>query len=215
MLAVQHIDLDDSETALLIKAFAAPQDHASVARYPSARRREQGLATRALVRSMLQGKTSRAGASWALDNDASGKPRARTSDGDEPFQISMSHSRTIVACAITDEGTIGVDVEDMEPGREFEAIAAASFGPLEIKTVEHDGLAAFYRIWTLREALAKARGVGYPLLVDRQDYVAGVPTDNEWRAVIAGSEVLFRFRQIDASRVIAVALCPHFNSGRA
>lgn len=45
-----------------------------------------------------------------------------------------------------------------------------------------DGLAGFYRIWTLREAIAKATGDGLGLVIDSMDRVATAPASGYWVA---------------------------------
>jgi phosphopantetheinyl transferase len=88
--------------------------------------------------------------------------------------VSLAHSGAMVACATASDGAIGIDVERMDSGRPLLALARAAFGPAETAEVRSGGIAAFYRIWTLREALAKASGNGFELLVNRKDLVAGL-----------------------------------------
>jgi len=42
----------------------------------------------------------------------------------------------------------------------------------------------FNRIWTLREALAKALGIGFPMLADQRDYFADAAASGEWQSII-------------------------------
>jgi phosphopantetheinyl transferase len=85
-----------------------------------------------------------------------------------------------VACAISDADCLGVDIEVHSPHRNFGAIAAAAFGPSEQSQVAALGLYGFYRIWTLREAMAKASGTGIAEVTDRTDRIAGRPKDKSW-----------------------------------
>ena len=85
--------------------------------------------------------------------------------------VSLSHSGGWLVGAISTEGAIGVDIEQHRPDRDFIALASAAFGPQECRLVESGGGPEFYRIWTLREAMAKARGVGLALVVDGRDHV--------------------------------------------
>ena len=75
---------------------------------------------------------------------------------------------------------VGIDVEVHRPRRNFDRIAAA-FG-LRQCLVAADGAAGFYRIWTLKEAMAKASGVGLAEVADRTDRAAGGPKEGAWRA---------------------------------
>ena len=98
--------------------------------------------------------------------------------------VSLSHSGGWVACAITDAGAIGVDIEAHTSGRDFSGIAGAVFGPDEQRQVAAHGASGFYRVWTLKEAMAKASGGGIVEVADRTDRVAKDPKEGFWRADI-------------------------------
>ncbi len=78
----------------------------------------------------------------------------------------------------------------VSPGRAFVELAEAAFGPQEVAEVARAGMAAFYRIWTLREALCKAVGRGFEMLVNGEDLippddgsglVQAIAADRRWR----------------------------------
>jgi hypothetical protein len=95
--------------------------------------------------------------------------------------VSLSHSGGWVACAISAAGPLGIDIEVHRPDRNFCEIAAAAFGPGEQAQVASEGAASFYRIWTLKEAMAKASGSGIAEVTDRTDRVAEEPRKCSWR----------------------------------
>lgn len=64
-------------------------------------------------------------------------------------------------------------------------MAAWGFGPRECAAIAIGGAAAFYRIWTLREAMGKATGEGLALATDRRDRFGTGPVLGAWRARIA------------------------------
>lgn len=105
--------------------------------------------------------------------------------GQDP-RTSISHSEGIVACAASDEGRIGIDVEWQNPNRAWAAIAAEYFGPGEANRVLSGGAETFYRLWTLKEALGKAEGTGLARVLERSDWFAACPLLGEWRMEIAG-----------------------------
>lgn len=82
--------------------------------------------------------------------------------------FSLAHSRQMAACAAGD-GKIGIDIEYIDPSRAVLALARAAFGTREQEVVELQGIEAFYRIWCLREAYAKATGDGFSIVVDGID----------------------------------------------
>jgi len=71
-------------------------------------------------------------------------------------------------------GEVGIDIERMRCDRDLYGIAARAFGPLECAEVAAEGCPRFYAIWTLREAVAKALGLGLAAVADGRDRVAGV-----------------------------------------
>jgi len=89
----------------------------------------------------------------------------------EPIAASLSHSADQVLCAIAPSGLVGVDVERIRPRNEWDQLAAFVLHPAERSRAEASTEAArwrgFYRVWTLKEALAKALGVGLALPFNR------------------------------------------------
>ncbi len=75
-------------------------------------------------------------------------------DPDKGLISSISHSRGIVAAAITDNARIGIDVEYMCPRRNTAAILDLFLGTM----AEPVSLQGFYRAWTFGEAYFKAFG---------------------------------------------------------
>jgi 4'-phosphopantetheinyl transferase len=85
--------------------------------------------------------------------------------------ISLAHTGRWLAGALSVGAPIGIDIEHHKPDRDFATLASAAFGPQERRRVEAGGATEFYRIWTLREAMAKARGVGLSFVFDGCDHV--------------------------------------------
>ena len=142
-----------------------------------------------------------------LVHSSEGRPLLYRDDKLSPIAVSISHSRAIAACAISDLGTIGIDVE-FRANRPFEAIAATAFGPEEQRIVTREGLNAFYRIWTLREALAKAAIGGMSRLTDGCDYFAEAPSAGIWHSTIDSQGWVFWSGVIADAYAIAVAMAP-------
>jgi 4'-phosphopantetheinyl transferase len=73
--------------------------------------------------------------------------------------------------AITRVGAIGVDVEALTPFGDLAAVARRWFSPTEqaaLSALPPDRrLAGFYRLWTRKEAVVKALGLGMTLPLDR------------------------------------------------
>jgi 4'-phosphopantetheinyl transferase len=81
-----------------------------------------------------------------------GRPRLPGCD----LEVSVSHSGRFVVVATTD-APVGVDVEQVRP-LDHRAVERVAFTPEEREATPH--LAAFYGVWTRKESVLKAAGVG-------------------------------------------------------
>jgi 4'-phosphopantetheinyl transferase len=90
-----------------------------------------------------------------LGSEPSGRPYV---DG---LAVSISHSRSLVAVTAAVAGPVGVDVEDVYP-REVRGLARRWFAPSELEWMaqQPDELVAFLYLWTAKEAVGKALGLG-------------------------------------------------------
>jgi hypothetical protein len=133
-------------------------------------RRDDRRLARALVRAILCALTGASPQRWTFRSDAHGRPIAVDVCGRRSPFLSIAHSRGWLACIVSGCHPVGVDIETFRPGRSWQAIAQLAFGPLERAHALQQGPDAFLRIWTAREALAKATNKGFALVVDRADY---------------------------------------------
>ena len=77
------------------------------------------------------------------------------------WHINVAHSGTYVAVAISRE-EVGIDTEKMDAAFSFEDVVLQSFSPVEQQYIV-DGQGSqrrFYQLWTRKEALVKATGIG-------------------------------------------------------
>ena len=164
--------VDDAALArAMIERWAQPADHA----YAAARRRgADTLCALAALRALLCVATGQTG--WQVERAPHGKPSVRDAQGEAGPAISLAHSRGLVAVAVCAAGAVGIDVERPRK-RDFSALAEQAFGPREITEIAAAGGGAFYRIWTLREAMAKATGAGLALALNRHDLAEAVRSD--------------------------------------
>lgn len=143
----------DCETRV---AELAPDCVLRLARISHPGRRAQFILGRILLRQALSARFGLAADDWRLDATL-GKPRLV---GDGAPEISLSHSRHLVACAVASKA-IGLDVEYCRE-RDFAALAAQLCGPAELRRFLSlpiaERRAAFYRIWTRLEAAFKLNG---------------------------------------------------------
>ena len=91
-----------------------------------------------------------------------GKPSL---EGDQRLHFNVSHSGSLLVCALTEVAPIGVDLEHVRPMRDARNIASRFFSTAEAERVRSatpepiDAL--FFEIWTRKEAFLKATGAGF------------------------------------------------------
>lgn len=97
-----------------------------------------------------------------------GKP-ALADDSSDFWQFNISHSGDAALIAVTRGRAVGVDLELRTHRLKRDELAARFFSPAECRTYfelpEAQRPAAFYRVWTCKEAYLKAIGAGlsFPL----------------------------------------------------
>ena len=73
--------------------------------------------------------------------------------------FSLSHSRGWVACAVSGDTALGLDIETLDAGRDVDAIGRAAFSEAESNWLSgcpaDDKVADFYTLWSGKEALFK------------------------------------------------------------
>jgi 4'-phosphopantetheinyl transferase len=124
----------------------------------------------ALLRCALSEATGVAPRSWRFAASASGRPEIQAPAFRSRLRFSLSHSAGLVACAVTRERDVGIDVERSAPRRGSQAVAERHFSSSEKRWLAGQPAAAapaaFVGLWTLKEAYAKARGLGLRLALD-------------------------------------------------
>ena len=139
-------------------------------RYRFPKRRHQFLVTRALVRTTLSRYCPDIlPGSWQFIEVSNGRPEISPGQAPLPLRFNISRTDRLIACAVTIDRAIGIDVEAVEASRNTSAIAERCFTPSE-----RVGLDAnpewFYRYWTLKEAYTKARGLGLAIPLNQLSF---------------------------------------------
>lgn len=92
-----------------------------------------------------------------------GRAPCLTGPNAQRIHFSLSHSGSAVCCAVALDCPLGLDLE-LRRRRKYAEIAEACFAPVEIEQLtalpSGERAAEFYRLWTLKESLLKAKG-GY------------------------------------------------------
>lgn len=161
-----------------IAAWAVPEDLERAQTYSDTGRRHSFLLGRSCLRALL-GQVA-PGAQWRVAASPEGKPYLVASDDRICPHISISHTNGMAACAVSFDGEVGVDVEFWRD-RDLSALADYAFSPQESESVADKGAAAFYRLWTLKEAFAKAQGKSIFSVLRKEDSLESfLQAEKEW-----------------------------------
>jgi 4'-phosphopantetheinyl transferase len=114
-------------------------------------------AARALLRCLLAARLAAPPASLAFAFNAFDKPHL--AHACTP-QFSISHAGQEVAVALGDRHAIGIDIEPQGRPVDWRAIAPMACSAADMALLEDGGAAAFLHMWTRKEAVAKALGLG-------------------------------------------------------
>ncbi len=146
----------------------------------------------------------------AADQLPDGCPRAARLD------LNMAHRENVFVAALSTDRRVGIDVELIRDGLDIESLANGHFCPAErqwLMALEpRQRQEAFYRCWTLKEALAKALGQGMSLGMDQietalnADGSLRLVSVNGSQQLASGWQVTHRLCQLgDVSALVAVA----------
>jgi 4'-phosphopantetheinyl transferase len=107
---------------------------------------------------------------WRFSSPSLGRPEIAEPPSIPRLRFNLSHTKGLVACALTKERDIGVDVEYVRAAPLTERVAGRHFARVEIEALGrlagHARTAAFFDYWTLKESYVKARGEGLDLQLD-------------------------------------------------
>jgi 4'-phosphopantetheinyl transferase len=147
------------------------EERARAARFAHESDRHQFIAAHALLRVLLQHFGGGPAEAWRFTSHSHGKPSLHHDHGLRRLSFNISHTRGAVACAITLDHAIGVDIEHIEHSARFLELAHSYFAPAEIALLRAAPAAAqrplFFRLWTLKEAYIKAHGDGLSVPLDQ------------------------------------------------
>jgi 4'-phosphopantetheinyl transferase len=137
------------------------QERERAMRFRTPQQRDAFTASHALVRTALSAYASCAPADWRFAISPQGCPAVL---GDSELSFSLTHSGLRAAVAIGAGQALGLDLEPIRPERDPLTLARRFFGAAEaawlIGLPPGERPAGFAALWTLKEAVLKARGCG-------------------------------------------------------
>lgn len=192
-MQVWIVPLDREPIAVLDLLSVEERARADRLRHAGARR--DFIVSRAALRRVLGALLGLPPQAVELDIGAHGKPRLAA--GGPHFNL--SHSGDLALIAVCADHAVGVDLEQTGRGlTQLDAIAEAYFSPTERAAYAAlpaaDRGRAFYRVWTRKEAVAKALGLGMALSgpsfdvsvtagEPRLQRLGGATTTGEWTLI--------------------------------
>lgn len=124
-----------------------------------------------LLRAFLADQTGEPEEAWQIAHDPFGAPLLLRQGRPAPSRISLSYTDGLVAVALSPSAPFGIDAERVMPHGADAALADCFFATPErahLAALPVEARAdAFFRIWTMKEALIKAQGLGFRLPLDR------------------------------------------------
>jgi 4'-phosphopantetheinyl transferase len=145
-------------------ATLAPEELARAGRFHFDRDRTRFIVGRGWLRTLLGRYLCFAPAQLNFDYGDRGKPRLAGPPGADSLHFNLAHSDDLALLAVAQVGSVGVDVEKIRPLSDAEGIADRFFSPSESAGLKALPIsqqpAAFFNLWTRKEAWLKATGKG-------------------------------------------------------
>ena len=142
-----------------------------------------------------------------LVRGAHGRPELPMVD----ISFNLSGSQDTVALAVGMGCTVGLDVEDVNRPVDDALIVRRAMADHDRRHIQglpcHEQRAAFFEIWTLKEAYTKARGMGLKLGFGRFAFDLHVPGRIAWGVPAVADQSTWQVQTFTAGRTLQLALC--------
>ncbi|HWR01257.1 MAG TPA: 4'-phosphopantetheinyl transferase superfamily protein [Chlorobaculum sp.] len=158
-ISVWQVDIDKVDTSGDLSETLSDDEIQRAYSFRFAADRKRFIARRAILRTLLGRYLSVDPAEIRFSENSSGKPQVAFPQ--QPgLRFSLSHSGNLLAFAHSPDPEIGIDIEKIDSATDLEDVAKTYFSPAEQTMLddlpEPARVQAFFRIWTLKEAVVKA-----------------------------------------------------------
>ena len=173
----------DSRLPEALATTLPPETVANTKRLRRESDRRRSLWSQYILRRLLSERTRRSAGSLVFGKGPYGKPYLVNTQGPH---FNLSHAGPMVAIAIA-EDDVGVDIECVKHIPLEEEILRMHFAAAELAWYlahsEAERPCAFYRLWTRKEALAKATGLGLSMPLNSSVLTAPSNRYREWQVL--------------------------------
>ncbi len=167
--------VSDRATLRAYDALLTPEERENQRRFRFERDRRDCLVARALVRTTLSRYAAVPPAGLMFGQNRYGRPHLLPGQCNLDLRFNLSHTRALIACAVTLEHEIGVDVEIMSRQGATVELADRYFSSLEVRALRalpaEQRRERFFQYWTLKESYIKARGMGLALPLEQFSFL--------------------------------------------
>lgn len=212
-LHVWRVDLDLQTSRIpTLKTFLSPDEAERSNRFVFQLDRDRFIVARAALKAIIELYTGSPAAQLRFSYGPHGKPSLEAKPGHNALRFNLSHSSGFALIAITRDREVGIDLETIRVGFDWKSVAEQLFAPREIATISaHRGegqIRTFFALWTRKEALAKAQGVGLSLPLKRLDLTEESPGEPILVTAddVSGRSALWRVYDLDVGRDMVAAV---------
>lgn len=164
-MTVAHVWLGCPSEADTNAAVLCDAERTRAASFRFKRDRNSWIAAHTLLRRALSERLPEVPPSaWRFESDLGGRPELAAPFKATGLRFSLAHAPEAVACVVTQEVACGIDVERLTREVDVESMGRRTASAAERASLQAlpaaDRSARFMRLWTLKEAYAKATGSG-------------------------------------------------------
>lgn len=172
---VDPAELHEMDILSIYQALLSPEERARMQRFYFDRDRHAFLVAHCLARLALTWCAPTIPPSkWVFELNPHGRPEIISPKTGLGLRFNISHTYGLIACLVTTAIDCGIDVEVTDRATDLAGLGRSVFAPSEFMSMstlpadERPG--QFFRYWTLKEAYAKARGLGMLLPFNRYSF---------------------------------------------
>ncbi len=203
----------DVQDVTMARAILCDEERKRAARFLQAAHGDRFTLCRAALRRLIGAYLHVEPAEVVFRYGRHGKPSVDLGAKSADFAFNLAHSGALALIAFGRGCRLGIDLEEINPDREYQKIAHRFFNAGEVAVL--DGLApkerlhAFYQGWTRKEAFIKAHGMGLAMSLDSFEVALG-PADQPRVIRLEGA-----LGAADTWSIVPLAASPRFAAALA